>query len=227
MKHAGPTPPESSIDDPATEVAALVYTGGTTGLSKGAMLSHANFLADTWMLAELLPVGRGDVLGMVLPLFHVNAQVVTTMVPLLIGGLVFTLMITWKEGRRLMGEAQHADAIDLKSFLGSVFMSPPARVDDVERAVGFVADVDAAAVGRHRCAVADFDPVDDPDDLVGRRIDAADRLGDFRGEIDLAAGLRHAVRATKSAQIDGSERLEVHDVAHRERVEPAAPGSVV
>ena len=49
--------------------------------------------------------------------------------PLLIGGAVFTLMITWKEGRRLMGEAQHADAIDLKSFLGSVFMSPPARVD--------------------------------------------------------------------------------------------------
>ena len=49
--------------------------------------------------------------------------------PLLIGGFVFTLMITWKEGRRLMGEAQHADAIDLKSFLGSVFVSPPARVD--------------------------------------------------------------------------------------------------
>ncbi|RIX79903.1 potassium transporter Kup [Acidovorax cavernicola] len=49
--------------------------------------------------------------------------------PLLIGGAVFTLMVTWKEGRRLMGEAQHADAIDLKSFLDSVFMSPPARVD--------------------------------------------------------------------------------------------------
>ncbi|MGJ7525935.1 potassium transporter Kup [Variovorax sp. GB1P17] len=49
--------------------------------------------------------------------------------PLMIGGFVFTLMITWKEGRRLMGEAQHADAIDLKSFLASVFVSPPARVD--------------------------------------------------------------------------------------------------
>jgi long-chain acyl-CoA synthetase len=40
------------------------------------------------MLAELLPLGRGDVLGMVLPLFHANAQVVTTLVPLLIGGQV-------------------------------------------------------------------------------------------------------------------------------------------
>ena len=73
--------------DPAT-LASLVYTSGTTGKPKGAMLSHANFLADTWMLAELLPIGRGDKMGMVLPLFHVNAQVVTTMVPLLIGGQI-------------------------------------------------------------------------------------------------------------------------------------------
>ncbi len=49
--------------------------------------------------------------------------------PLLIGGAVFTLMITWKEGRRLMGEVQRADAIELKAFLDSVFVSPPARVD--------------------------------------------------------------------------------------------------
>ncbi len=49
--------------------------------------------------------------------------------PLMIGGAVFTLMITWKEGRRLMGEVQRADAIDLRSFLDAVFVSPPIRVD--------------------------------------------------------------------------------------------------
>jgi acyl-CoA synthetase (AMP-forming)/AMP-acid ligase II len=37
------------------------------------------------MFAELLPLARGDVMGMVLPLFHVNAQLVTTMLPMLIG----------------------------------------------------------------------------------------------------------------------------------------------
>ncbi len=47
----------------------------------------------------------------------------------MIGLAVFTLMITWKEGRRLMGETQRADAIDLRSFLGAVFVSPPARVE--------------------------------------------------------------------------------------------------
>jgi long-chain acyl-CoA synthetase len=71
-----------------SDLAALVYTSGTTGRPKGAMLTHQNILADAWMLAELLPVGRGDVLGMVLPLFHVNAQVVTTVVPLLIGAQI-------------------------------------------------------------------------------------------------------------------------------------------
>ncbi|MFC5607127.1 potassium transporter Kup [Variovorax soli] len=49
--------------------------------------------------------------------------------PLLIGGAVFTLMITWKEGRRLMGQVQRQDAIDLRAFLDSVFVNPPARVD--------------------------------------------------------------------------------------------------
>ena len=49
--------------------------------------------------------------------------------PLAIGAAIFTLMITWKEGRRLMGEVQHRDAIELKTFLDAVFVSPPVRVD--------------------------------------------------------------------------------------------------
>ncbi|MBG6076702.1 potassium transporter Kup [Polaromonas sp. CG_9.11] len=49
--------------------------------------------------------------------------------PLAIGGAVFTLMITWKEGRRLLNEKLRTDAIDLPSFLDSVFVSPPQRVE--------------------------------------------------------------------------------------------------
>ena len=49
--------------------------------------------------------------------------------PLAIGGAIFTLMITWHEGRRLLNEALRADGIDLPSFLEAVFVSPPARVD--------------------------------------------------------------------------------------------------
>jgi KUP system potassium uptake protein len=49
--------------------------------------------------------------------------------PLLIGGAIFTLMITWKRGRALMNDALKSDAIELKSFLEAVFISPPARVE--------------------------------------------------------------------------------------------------
>ena len=49
--------------------------------------------------------------------------------PLMIGGAVFALMLTWKDGRRLMNNKLMADAIDLPSFLEAVFVSPPARVD--------------------------------------------------------------------------------------------------
>ena len=49
--------------------------------------------------------------------------------PLLIGGVVFTLMMTWKQGRALMAKKQQADSIDLSSFLESIFVAPPLRVE--------------------------------------------------------------------------------------------------
>jgi KUP system potassium uptake protein len=49
--------------------------------------------------------------------------------PLMIGGAVFTLMMTWKQGRKLLSDKQRVDAIDLKSFLEAVFVSPPTRVE--------------------------------------------------------------------------------------------------
>ncbi|HUC00931.1 MAG TPA: long-chain-fatty-acid--CoA ligase [Solirubrobacterales bacterium] len=70
------------------DLASFVYTSGTTGRPKGAMLGHRNFLENAWQLGEPLPVSRGDTLGMVLPLFHVNAQLVTTVIPLVLGANV-------------------------------------------------------------------------------------------------------------------------------------------
>ena len=49
--------------------------------------------------------------------------------PLLIGGAVFTLMMTWKRGRSLLNDKLRSDAIDLGSFLEAVFVSPPTRVE--------------------------------------------------------------------------------------------------
>jgi KUP system potassium uptake protein len=49
--------------------------------------------------------------------------------PILIAGSIFTLMVTWKEGRFILNQKLRADAIDLKSFLEAVFVNPPARVE--------------------------------------------------------------------------------------------------
>jgi KUP system potassium uptake protein len=59
--------------------------------------------------------------------------------PLLIGGAVFTLMMTWKAGRALMLEKQHAESIELGAFLDAIFIAPPARVEGT--AVFLTADI--------------------------------------------------------------------------------------
>ena len=49
--------------------------------------------------------------------------------PLVIGGAIFTLMITWKQGRRLLHEKTQQDALELPGFLDAVLINPPVRVE--------------------------------------------------------------------------------------------------
>ena len=49
--------------------------------------------------------------------------------PLLIGGCIFTLMMTWKKGRAILADKLKSESLDLRSFLESVFVSPPTRVE--------------------------------------------------------------------------------------------------
>ena len=49
--------------------------------------------------------------------------------PILVAGAIFTLMVTWKEGRYILNQKLHEDAIELPSFLEAVFVSPPVRVE--------------------------------------------------------------------------------------------------
>ena len=49
--------------------------------------------------------------------------------PLVIGAAVFTLMLTWYDGRRLLNESLRSDALQLTDFLEAVFIAPPLRVD--------------------------------------------------------------------------------------------------
>jgi len=56
----------------ADDLAAILYTSGTTGRSKGAMLTHGNLLSNAQVLKEYWGWRPGDVLLHVLPIFHVH-----------------------------------------------------------------------------------------------------------------------------------------------------------
>ena len=56
----------------ADDLAAILYTSGTTGRSKGAMLTHGNMLSNAQMLKSYWGWKKGDVLIHALPIFHVH-----------------------------------------------------------------------------------------------------------------------------------------------------------
>jgi fatty-acyl-CoA synthase len=84
---AAEQPPDHFRGQPpaATDLAATFHTGGTTGTPKLAAHSHANEVTDAWMIAALGMLDRGSVAFAALPLFHVNALVVTLLAPLFKG----------------------------------------------------------------------------------------------------------------------------------------------
>ena len=69
----------------AADLAAVFHTGGTTGAPKQAGHTHANEVADAWMLAANSLFDADSAMFAALPLFHVNALVVTLLAPLFRG----------------------------------------------------------------------------------------------------------------------------------------------
>ncbi|HET7786105.1 MAG TPA: long-chain fatty acid--CoA ligase [Myxococcales bacterium] len=77
LKKYPATPPQVEID-PATDLAALPYTGGTTGHPKGVMLTHRNMVAAQALARATFPgfeEGK-EVIVAFLPFFHIYGQVV-------------------------------------------------------------------------------------------------------------------------------------------------------
>ncbi len=69
----------------ADDLAAILYTSGTTGRSKGAMLTHGNLLSNAVMLKDYWGWQPGDVLIHALPIFHVHGLFVAIHAALLNG----------------------------------------------------------------------------------------------------------------------------------------------
>jgi len=69
----------------ADDLAAILYTSGTTGRSKGAMLTHGNLLSNALTLVDHWRFTRDDVLIHALPIFHTHGLFVANNVALLSG----------------------------------------------------------------------------------------------------------------------------------------------
>ena len=87
----GANPPKIEIN-PKEDLAALQYTGGTTGISKGAMLTHMNLVSNAVMCKEWLQPREGEeVVLTVLPLFHIYGMTTSMNAPILFAGTMVLL----------------------------------------------------------------------------------------------------------------------------------------
>ena len=73
------------------DLAAILYTSGTTGRSKGAMLSHDNLASNALTLADYWRFTQDDVLIHALPIYHTHGLFVAMNTMLLAGGSMFFL----------------------------------------------------------------------------------------------------------------------------------------
>jgi long-chain acyl-CoA synthetase len=86
---APPGGPSSSVARPrGDDVAACLYTSGTTGRPKGAMLSHANLLANLSSFHRVLHATEDEIFLAVLPFFHAYGATALLLEPLSIGATI-------------------------------------------------------------------------------------------------------------------------------------------
>ncbi len=87
---AGPAALEPIV--PAEDdLAALLYTSGTTADPKGVMLTHANLIGEANSVLAVIKIGPADALLGILPMFHVLAQMANLFLPLFNGSRVVYL----------------------------------------------------------------------------------------------------------------------------------------
>ncbi|MHA1369614.1 MAG: long-chain-fatty-acid--CoA ligase [Promethearchaeota archaeon] len=80
--------------DPRRDIACLQYTGGTTGIPKGAMLTHYNLVANIYQMRAIFEEAEPgkEVMLIALPLYHIYAQNCAMNLSVLLGGNMVLMM---------------------------------------------------------------------------------------------------------------------------------------
>ena len=117
------------------DVFEILYTSGTTGHPKGVMLSHRSMAAEADNVASYWAARPDDVFLGVLPLFHVNAQLVT-LLPALSTGARLVVTRTFSAGGWIDLVRRHG--VTISSIVGTqvrMIMATPERPDDAATAL--------------------------------------------------------------------------------------------
>ena len=97
----------------ADDIASVVYTSGTTGRPKGAMLSHGNFTANVEQTLQRVKFFAEDHHLLILPLFHVFAFTLSLLIPLRTGAQIS------------FARTMRSVPLDMAELKPSVFMAVP------------------------------------------------------------------------------------------------------
>ncbi|MGH2319269.1 fatty acid--CoA ligase family protein [Planococcus sp. SE5232] len=124
----------------AEDNAVILYTSGTTGKPKGAMLTHQNLYSNARDVGEYLQIGANDRVIATLPVFHVFALTVVVNAPLLQGA---TIVLVPRFNPKEVFEA-------IKKYEASVFAGVPTMFNFMNQ----LPDVDPADFASVRLAVS-------------------------------------------------------------------------
>ncbi|MDM7832524.1 AMP-binding protein [Cellulomonas edaphi] len=204
----GRSAPSVTID-PATHLAVLPYSSGTTGLAKGVMLTHRNLVANVAQTIGIITLGPQDRVAAVLPFFHIYGMTVLLNLSLFARAQLVTF-----------------PRFDLAQFLGAVaaqrctylFIAPPIALALARHPL--VAEHDLSSVHTILSGAAPLD---------GTLADAvADRIGcrvvQGYGMTEMSP-VSHVVPADRTDIPRGSVGLLVPNMACR-LVDPASGGDI-
>ncbi len=101
----------------SSDLAAILYTSGTTSKPKGVQITHANYIYAGEVMSKTLKMRQFDRGFVVLPMFHGNGQYYVTMPLLTVGG---SIAVT----ERFSATNYFKQAQEMKATIGSLFAAP-------------------------------------------------------------------------------------------------------
>ena len=140
-----PTTPSPVKRPPARTSLRCSTPGGTTGTPKLAAHTHANEVSDAWMIAATRVLHDGAVVFAALPLFHVNALIVTVLAPLFRG-----LQVIWAGPQGYRDQALFAHFWTIVERYGVTTMSAVPTVYSVLAGRPVDADISSLQLRRGR-----------------------------------------------------------------------------